>query len=82
MQIGQAKEYFQLGVIVDFVAVRNPMGKGWLLGITGKEFRNWTLETKLGQPRVFSSLDTLAGIVDDIAGEGETTLSFSPRPRK
>jgi hypothetical protein len=68
MQISQAKEYFQLGVVTNVVASPVPMGKGWLLTLEGTEGRRWILETKLGKPKVFASMDTLLGQVEQIAG--------------
>lgn len=68
MNIKQAKEYFELGIIRGFESVRDPMGTGWLLVIVGKEGRSWTLQTAKGEEKVFSSLDTLMGEVEKIAG--------------
>jgi hypothetical protein len=69
MQIAQAKEYFNLGIVTGIQAVRDPMAVGaWLLVVMGKEGRSWTLQTKLGKAKSFSSLDTLAGQVEQIAG--------------
>lgn len=68
MQIGQLKEYFGLGVIQGFSAQREPMGNGWVLLVRGTEGRSWHLETKLGKVKVFASLDTLIGQVDQVAG--------------
>jgi hypothetical protein len=69
MKLKQAKEYFDLGVLTGFDAVRDPLRPGsWLLSISGKDGRNWTLQTALGHERSFSSLDTLIGQVEDITG--------------
>lgn len=69
MQIKQAKEYFELGVVTGFYAVRDPLSAGnWLMVIEGKQGNSWTLQTKLGKEKSFSSLDTLMGQVEDIAG--------------
>lgn len=68
MNIKQAKEYFELGIIRGFESVRDPLSTGWMLVIVGKEGRSWTLETAKGEEKVFSSLDTLMGEVEKIAG--------------
>lgn len=69
MQIKQAKEYFELGVVVGFHAVRDPIAPGnWLMVVEGKQGNSWTLHTKLGKEKSFSSLDTLMGQIEDIAG--------------
>ena len=68
MKIKQAKEYYKLGVLTGFRAMRDINNGCWLLCITGKEDRGWTLETALGKPKSFASLDTLIGEVADITG--------------
>ncbi len=69
MQLKQAKEYFELGVITGFEVVRLAMGGGtWTLIIQGKEGRTWMLETQLGKTKQFASLDTLVGQVEEITG--------------
>ena len=68
MKVKQAKEYFELGIITGLDAVRDPMGKGWLLVVVGKEGRSWTLQTAKGESKTFSSLDTLVGEIEAITG--------------
>lgn len=68
MKIKQAKEYYELGVLTGFSAVRDIEPGHWLLCIKGKEGRSWTLKTALGKPKSFSSLDTLAGEIESIGG--------------
>lgn len=69
MKIKQAREYFELGVITGFDAVRDPLKPGnWLLVISGKEGRSWTLNTAKNEERSFASLDTLIGDIEDITG--------------
>lgn len=69
MQIKQAKEYFELGVITGFEVTRLAMGGDtWNLIIQGKEGRTWMLETQMGETKKFASLDTLIGQVEDITG--------------
>ncbi|WP_121169295.1 hypothetical protein [Nitrosovibrio sp. Nv6] len=69
MNIKQAKEYYELGVLTEFSALRDPLTpRGWLLVVSGKDERSWTLKTALGKDKVFASLDTLIGEVEDISG--------------
>ena len=65
MKIKQAKEYYELGVLTGFHAVKDTEPGRWLLCIEGKEGRSWTLETALGKSKSFASVDTL---VDEVAG--------------
>jgi hypothetical protein len=70
MRLKQAKEYFDLGVLTGFHAVRDPLSPGcWLMVIEGTQGNSWTLETALGQPKSFSSVDTLIGQIEDIGGQ-------------
>lgn len=68
MNIKKAKEYYELGVVTSMHAVRDIEPGRWLLVIEGKEGRSWTLETALGKPKSFASLDTLVGEIEGIAG--------------
>lgn len=69
MNIKKAKDYYELGVLTAFYAVRDPLKPGnWLLAIEGKEGRSWTLQTALGKDKSFASLDTLAGEIEEICG--------------
>lgn len=69
MILKQAKEYFELGVVTGFHAVRDPLVQGqWLLVIEGKEGRSWTLQTATKTAKSYASLDTLMGEVENIAG--------------
>lgn len=69
MLIKQAKEYFELGVVVGFHAVRDPLAAGcWMLVVEGKEGRSWTVQTSLKVEKSYSSLDTLMHEVENIAG--------------
>ena len=70
MKIKQAKEYFDDGMITGFDAVRDPlMTGGWLLSISGKNGKCWTLETALGDQRSFAKIDTLIAQVEAITGQ-------------
>jgi uncharacterized protein YecA (UPF0149 family) len=69
MKIKQAKEYFEDGVITGFDAVRDPLKPGaWILSISGKNGKNWTFQTALGETRSFAKLDTLVGEIESITG--------------
>lgn len=69
MKIKEAKEYFTLGVLTGFDAVRDPVAlNSWNLQISGKEGRLWVLETAKGTDKSFASLDTLIGEVESITG--------------
>ena len=68
MKIKDAKEYYELGVLIGFDAVRDPMAPGWLLVVSGREGRSWTLETALGGSKVYSTLDSLVVEIERITG--------------
>lgn len=68
MNIKEAKAFFDHGVICQFRADPEPMGKGWVLVFIKKSGGDETFETALGRVRVFSSLDTLASQVEQITG--------------
>ena len=68
MKIKQAQDYYDDGVITGFDAVRDPLTSGWLLSISGKGGKCWTLETALNEQRVFSKLETLIGQIEAITG--------------
>ena len=73
MILKQAKEYFELGIITGFSAVRDPLAvDGWMLVIEGKEGRSWTLQTALKTDKTYASLDTLMGEIESIAGRVST----------
>ena len=69
MKIKQAKEYYSLGILTGFDAVRDPLKPGnWMLVVIGEEGRSWTLATATGEVKSFAKLDTLVGEVESIAG--------------
>lgn len=76
MELKQAKEYFELGIITGFSAIRAPMSSGWNLLIKGKEGREWLLETQLRKTKDFSSVDTLIRQVEVISGTSVNGASF------
>lgn len=69
MNVKQAKEYYDLGIIASFHIIHDPMSTGWLLVIeTNQVGKSFTLQTALNKDKVFSSLDTLHGEIEHIAG--------------
>lgn len=69
IEIAQAKKFFELGVVTGVSVQRAPMAAGkWMVGMEGKDFRYWTLATKLGEVKLFSSLDTAVGQLEQIVG--------------
>jgi hypothetical protein len=68
MKINTAKEYYALNVLTGFDAVRDPLSKGWLLSISGKEGRCWTLQTALGITKSYATLDSLVAEIERITG--------------
>ena len=68
MILKQAKEYFELGVITGFSAVRDPLqDRCWMLVIEGKEGRSWTLQTATKIDKSYASLDSLMGEVENLS---------------
>lgn len=74
MQAKILKEFFDLGVVSAVKVTPEPMSKGWILSFTVKG-QDTPLETARGGLRVFSSLDTLVGAVEQITGRKPTSLS-------
>lgn len=68
MKIKQLKEYYELGILTGFSVIKDPVQPGWLMVIEGKDDRSWTLETALGKPKSFASLDTLVGELEGVVG--------------
>jgi len=68
MNIKKAREYFELGVIQSFEVFRAPMTTGWLIQIVGKEGQTWVIQTALGVDKIYASLDTLVGEIQNITG--------------
>lgn len=69
MKQQQAKEYFDLGIIVQFFILRDPMVPGhWMVAIEGKEGRSWSLHTALSQVKSFASVDTAVKQIEQITG--------------
>ena len=69
MKIKQAKEYYEMDVLTDFDAIRDPLHEGnWLLVIGGKNGRSWTAQTSLGEAKSYARLDTLVSDIEAISG--------------
>ena len=69
MQVKQATEYFDLGVIERIYAMRDPLDRTkWILGFELHTGAAVELRTARGDVKTFSSLDTLAGEVETITG--------------
>lgn len=69
MKLAQAKEYYKLEVLTAFFALPDPATDGgWLLVIEGQKGNSWTLQTALGDPKVYSTLDSLTKDVQRIIG--------------
>ena len=69
MKIKQAKEYYELDVLTDFDAIRDPLNEGnWLLVIGGKNGRSWTAQTSVGETKSYARLDTLVSDIEAISG--------------
>jgi hypothetical protein len=68
MKLAQAREYYELGVLTALFALKDPASAGWLLVIEGQEGRSWTLQTALGEPKVYATVDSLTKEVERIVG--------------
>jgi len=78
MQLKKAKEYYELGIISEFSAVKNEKRPGyWLLSIKGKEDRTWTLKTARNEEKDYSSLDSLVNEVERIVGKNIESLPIN-----
>lgn len=65
MNVSKAREYFGLGIVNGFSAMR--CRTGWRLIIAGQG-GPWLLETARLEKRVFKTLDAVAATVQEIAG--------------
>ncbi len=68
MNIGRAKEYFQLGLL-DSALIRAPsvLHEGWTIEFSGRLANvSPSLETTLGRVRQFSAIATAAKAVRDV----------------
>lgn len=76
MNTKKAKEYYELGILTGFDAIRDPLGGGWLLVVVGQDDRSWTMQTARGDEKTYSKLDTLVEEVESITG-GFSALHIS-----
>jgi hypothetical protein len=69
MKLAKAKEYFDLGVITSLSAVSAGSEGGWMLCIESKS-NAWgnTLQTALGEDKIYATLDSLNRDVERIIG--------------
>ena len=69
MKLAKAKEYFELGVITSMQAVNLGSAGFWMLVLESKS-NSWgnTLETALGEVKVYATLDSLNRDVERIMG--------------
>jgi hypothetical protein len=78
VELGEAKKFFELGAIVGFNITRAPLHAGkWVIGLQGKEFRHWTVATKGREVKIYSSLETAVGQLEQIAGREIVSLHGS-----
>lgn len=77
MNIKQAKEYFNLGLIYSFDVVRAPMsGVSWNISISGK-MGVLSVETALHSVKNYSCVDSALRDIERIAGR-VSSLSVKP----
>lgn len=69
MKLAKAKEYFELGLITSMSAVNAGSEGGWILCIesTSSSWGN-TLQTALGDEKIYATLDSLNRDVERIIG--------------
>lgn len=68
MKIKLAKDSFELGVITQINAIKNPDSPGWLMQLEDKTGKQRTLQTARNQPKSFTTLDALVKDVERIGG--------------
>lgn len=68
MKLAQAKEYYEMGILKSFGALKDPLTDGWLLAVEIQDGRSWTMHTALGEPKVYASMDSITKEVDRIIG--------------
>lgn len=84
MNVKQAKEYFELGIITYakiFYVSACHLPAGWCVGFYNENNKEhyWDLTTSKGDQRVFASLDTLVGVLMDLGMPcGEIEINFKP----
>jgi hypothetical protein len=77
MKLAKAKEYFELGVITSMSAVSLGAAGGWILCVESKS-NAWgnTLQTALGEDKVYATLDSLNRDVERIIGSQPDTWAY------
>lgn len=76
MQIKLIKEFFDRGIVSGFSFTPSPMEVGWILSCKVKG-EDVVLEAARGGVRVFSSLDTAVGVVQQITGRQPKRLDVN-----
>lgn len=76
MKLNQAKEYYDFDVLTGFDAVSDPITGGWLLVVHGKNDKSWTIQTALGQDKVYSNFDSVNSEINRITGFKPPVWSF------
>ena len=75
MKVNQAKEYYDLGLVTGFDAVKMPE-RGWSLIVYGPSERSWMLETALGKEKVYSTFEAVNLEINRITGFIPPVWSF------
>lgn len=68
MKLKLAKDCFELGVITQINAVKNPDSPGWLMQLEDKTGKDWMLQTAMNRPKSFVTLDALVKDAGRIGG--------------
>jgi len=82
MNVRQAREYFELGIITYARIYRVSachLPAGWMVAFYNEnnEDHCWDLKTSKGTDRVFASLDTLIGVLEEMGMNcGEMEINF------
>jgi len=76
MKLSQAKEYFELHLVVGFEVLLEPMQEGcYYLLVKGTVERSWVLDTAMGQRKVYSSADSVLRDISRITGRQSSGFS-------
>ncbi len=77
MQLKQAKEYFEMGVITGFVASKDMKPGIYLLLINGKQGKYWTMKNALSKVKEYKSLEYVWSEVENITGGKVSSATFN-----